>query len=81
MNYKIITKKKLISSFTVALFSTIFVGGIFYLTDTRFRATDGDKMFSWGFVIIYFSAMLISHLFMDRLMIFFKKTDRKDLIK
>lgn len=74
-------KKKLISSFTVALFSTIFVGGIFHLTDTRFRAADGDKMFSWGFVIIYFSVMFISRLFMDRLMIFFKKTGRKDLIK
>lgn len=74
-------KKKLVSSFTVALFSTIFVGGIFYLTDTRFRTTDGDKMFTWGFVIIYFSAMFISNFFMDRLMDFFKKSNRKDLIK
>lgn len=68
-------KKKLISSLAVAFFSTIFIGGIFYLTDARFKETDDDKMFSWGFVIIYFSVMFISRLFMDRLMIFFKKTN------
>lgn len=73
-------KKKLISSFAVAFFSTIFVGGIFYLTDARFKTTD-NKMFSWGFVIIYFSAMFLSRLFMDKLMNFFKKTYRKNLIK
>ncbi len=74
-------KKKLISSFTVAFFSTIFVGGIFYLTDIRFKAIADDKMFSWGFVIVYFLAMFMSHLFMDKLMNFFKKTNQKDLIK
>ncbi|SDH96372.1 hypothetical protein [Flavobacterium sp. B17] len=73
-------KKKLISSFAVAFFSTIFVGGIFYLTDARFKTTD-DKMFSWGFVIIYFLAMFMSRLFIDKLMNFFRKTSRKDLIK
>jgi hypothetical protein len=65
-------KNKLISSFAVAFFSTVFVGGIFYLTDARFKTID-DKMFSWGFVIIYFSAMFVSCLFMDKLMIFFKR--------
>lgn len=70
-------KKKLISSFIVAFFSTIFIGGIFYLTDTLFKPIDGDKMFSWGFVIIYFLAMFISNFFMDKLIIFFKRLIQK----
>lgn len=67
------TQKKIISSFAVALFSTIFVGGIFYLTDNRFKTAEDDKMFSWGFVIIYFSGMFIVSLFMDKLRQLFKK--------
>lgn len=70
-------KKKLISSFAVAFFSTVFVGGIFYLTDARFKQTDDDKMFSWGFVIIYFSVMFMSHLFTDKLMNFLKRLIEK----
>ncbi len=67
------TQKKIISSFAVALFSTIFVGEIFYLTDNRFKTAEDDKMFSWGFVIIYFSGMFIVSLFMDKLRQLFKK--------
>lgn len=66
------TQKKILSAFAVALFSTIFVGGIFYLTDSRFKTTEDDKMFSWGFVVIYFSGMFIVSLFSDRLMRLFK---------
>ena len=67
------TQKKILSAFAVALFSTIFVGGIFYLTDNRFKTMEDDKMFSWGFVVIYFSGMFIVSLFSDRLMKLFKK--------
>ncbi|KQT21833.1 hypothetical protein ASG31_00355 [Chryseobacterium sp. Leaf404] len=67
------TQKKIISSFAVALFSTIFVGGIFYLTDNRFKTAEDERMFSWGFVIIYFSGMFTVSLFADKLMGFFKK--------
>ena len=56
----------------MALFSTVFVGGIFYLTDNRFGTSDEDKMFSWGFVLIYFVGMFIAHLFMNQMMQFFK---------
>ena len=66
------TQKKIISSLAMALFSTIFVGGIFYLTDNRFGASDEDKMFSWGFVLIYFVGMFIGSLFMNQMMQFFK---------
>ena len=67
------TQKKILSAFAVALFSTVFVGGIFYLTDNRFKTTEDDKMFSWGFVVIYFSGMFIVNLFSERLMKLFKK--------
>lgn len=70
-------KKKLISSLAVAFFSTIFIGGIFYLTDARFKETDDDKMFSWVFVIIYFSVMFMNHLFTDKLMNFLKRLIEK----
>lgn len=70
-------KKKLISSFAVAFFSTIFVGGIFYLSDTRFKPTDDDEMFSWGFIMIYFSSMFVSSFFMERLISIFKKSDQR----
>ncbi|CAD7802602.1 hypothetical protein CHRY9390_00952 [Chryseobacterium aquaeductus] len=66
-------QKKIISSFAIAMFSTIFVGGIFYLSDKRLSAfSQEDKMFSWGFVIFYFVAMCIGHLFMEDMTIFFK---------
>ena len=60
----------------MALFSTVFVGGIFYLTDNRFGTSDEDKMFSWGFVLIYFVGMFIGGLFMNDIMCFFKNLFR-----
>ncbi|KQR93758.1 hypothetical protein ASG01_07800 [Chryseobacterium sp. Leaf180] len=67
------TKNKIISSFAIAVFSTFFVGGIFYLTDLRFtNETTHERMFSWGFVTIYFIGIFIGHLFMDQIVNFFK---------
>ncbi|WP_129535006.1 hypothetical protein [Chryseobacterium sp. 3008163] len=65
-------QRKIISSFAISMFSTIFVGGIFYLSDKRLSAfSQEDKMFSWGFVIFYFVAMFIGHLFMEDMTRFF----------
>ena len=71
-------QNKVISSFAIAMFSTIFVGGIFYLGDRRFiNDSNHEKMFSWGFVVFYFVAMFFGHLFMNQIASFFKNLFEK----
>lgn len=72
------TRKKIISSFAIALFSALFVGGIFYLSDRRFADdSNHERMFSWGFVVIYFVTMFLGHLFMNQIMQFFENIFRR----